>query len=421
MKSFGGVGKKLNILVYDFGLALEHALRLARDGHNVTYFTPWARGFPRFEDYAPGLGYEDVGLKKTLYFFEEIPKNDLIVFFDVGAGDLCQFLRQNLDIPVYGAGEGEKLENHRILMRRLQKKIGLPTQYTVEIKGIPMLRKYLERNPNKFVKLDIFRGDVESFYAKTYDDVELYLDEIEVALGPFNEIYEFMVEDFIEGIEPGFDLFFNGKDWVKPYLWGVEQNKSCYVGKYVDTLPEPLQLIADKLKPILQKIDYRGALSTEVRVDKNKTPYLIDVCARLPFPLSAVYTESIRNYSEVIYKVAKSEDVKLDVAGKYVVAVPLSTKHADTHWVKLIFDEKYKKFIKTRISAKVDGNYYAVKGMDTVFVLVAVGDDYHKLIKIMEALVEKVDAFGLNTDTISGLYKIDEVLQKYDKYGMGKF
>jgi len=192
----------MRFLVYDFGLSVEHAARLAKDGHSVVYFTPWARGFPKFEEYAPGLNFD--GLEKTLYFFDEVEKEDCIVFFDIGAGDLCNYLRKTTNKPVYGAGIGEKLENHRALLKEVMKKVGLPTPNYEVIKGVPQLREYLKTHPNKYVKLDIFRGDIESFGAKNYDSIKLYLDEIEVALGPFNETYEFVVEDFIDGIEPGF-------------------------------------------------------------------------------------------------------------------------------------------------------------------------------------------------------------------------
>jgi len=759
----------MRFLVYDFGLSVEHAARLVKDGHSVVYFTPWARGFPKFEDYAPGLNFD--GLEKTLYFFDEIEKADCIVFFDIGAGDLCHYLRKTINKPIYGAGIGEKLENHRALLKEVMKKVGLPTPNYEVIKGVPQLREYLKAHPNKYVKLDIFRGDIEcvdekteiltdkgwkffndldkdkdkvltldlktrkayfakpnqyfksyyegkmyrlrgrsidllvtpkhkffvkanntnkkwqylpiekikdfyafrlpltfsfdgeerdfylikgikkqtwkekdkkvglltwlkflgwflsegnlyqdnnhvfrvtisqskrvhpekweeikgvleklgynfclegengfsirnkslffellescyekgkcilchkeycghlkkipdylfnlspnlkriflqtflkgdgckegrynryfttslslanglqililmtgknsniswrkrednwqicyevsegktknrlmkkenvkeefyrgfvydinvepyhsflirrngkviwsgnSFGAKNYDSIKLYLDEIEVALGPFNETYEFVVEDFIDGIEPGFDGFFDGNNWVYPFLAGFEHAKSCYVGRYYekDEFPKPLRLVADKLAPILRKLDYRGALSTEIRLTKDGTPYLIDVCARYPFPLSALYTESIKNYSEVIWKIANKQPVRLDVAGKYVAALPLATKHAEKNWVRLDFDPKLRKIVKTRTAAKLNNTYYGVKGMEVVYVLVAVGDDVEKLIRILELAADKVDAFGLDTDVVGGLHKIEEVLGECPKYGLGKF
>lgn len=421
-------GKKIGI--FDYGLSIEHSLALAHAGADCHYFTPWSTAYSQFEAYAPGLGYESEGLHKELYWWDIVPDMDFFFVPDVGPGDMAEYLRKTTGKPVFGSAispgntklqGGNRLEQQRYFMRTLQKELGMPTQETEQITGIPNLRKYLQKNPNKFVKLDKFRSDMESFQAKSYEEVELYLNEIEVTLGPFSETYEFSVESFIEGIEPGFDCLFTNGDWVRPYLWGVEQSKSCYIGKFVDTLPKPLELIANKLKPYLAKIDYRGALSIECRITKDGTPYLIDICTRFPYPLSAVYTLAMENYAEVIWKVGAGETVKVNPIGTYCAIVPLVTNHADKHYVKLIFPEQYRKYIKTRVSAKVKGEYYGIKGTNVVFVLCVAGNDWEKLIPGLEALSKKVDTLFLNLDEISGLHRIHDVIQKYSEYGMGKF
>lgn len=416
-------GKK--ILVYDYGLFEVHALALAQAGASVRYFTPWAAAFSQFEYYAPGLGYEDEGLEKVYYFWENVDWAEMIFCPDVGPGDIMEYLRKHTNKPIFGAAiseqGGNRMEQERWFTRQAQKKLGLPTQETVRIKGIPKLREYLKTHPNKYVKLDKFRSEIESFEAKNYEEVKLYLDEIEVALGPFNETHEYVVEPFIEGVEPGFDCFFNGKDWVKPYLWGIEQSKAAYLGKFVEKLPTPLQLIADKLKPLLREIDYRGAFSSEARVTKDGTPYLIDVCCRFPAPLSAAYSLVMENFPEIIWKVASGEDVRIKNSARYVAAAPLGTKHAEKHYVKLDFPENLSKYIKLRVSAKVKGNYYGVKGTEVVFILCAAGDEYPKLIETIEALSKKVDTFGLDLDPIGGLHRIEELVLRYREYGMGEF
>ena len=60
----------LKFLIYDYGLSLEHAIRIAKDGNLVRYFTPYAKAFSQFEDYAPGIGLE--GIEKVKHFFDEI-------------------------------------------------------------------------------------------------------------------------------------------------------------------------------------------------------------------------------------------------------------------------------------------------------------------------------------------------------------
>lgn len=421
--SYGGVGKKLNILIYDYGLFFEHARRLAQDGHVVRYFTPFFGAYPKFEQYAPGLGFEDEGVEKVMTFFDNIEWADLICFFDVGTGDIADYIRkQNPNKAVFGSSlKGDRLENNREFTRKIQEKIGLPVQESEVVKGIPMLREYLKKHPDKYVKLDIFRGDMDSFEAKSYPLVEGYLDQLEVALGPFNEIYNFLVEDKIEGEEPGFDLYFNGSKWLKPMLWGIEQSKESYVGIYTNKLPKPLEIVADKLGEVLKRLDYRGAMSIEIRVTKEGTPYLIDICSRYPAPLSALYTLSIGNYSEVIYKIATGEDVEIKTLGKYVAAMPMYSNQAETNYVPLVFPKKFEKYIKFRTPGKVKGQVYGVKGSKVVYVLVACGDDWKKLIYFLEKLSKKVEAFKLSDEAITSLKKIEDKIETLPQYGLQGF
>lgn len=421
--NYGGIGEKKNILIYDFGLFFEHARRLAQDGHNVRYFTPFFGAYPKFEQYAPGLGFKDEGVEKVMTFFDNVDWANLIVFFDVGTGDIADYLRQqNPGKAIFGSSlKGDRLENNRDFTRKIQEKIGLPVQESEVIKGIPKLREYLKKHPEKYVKLDIFRGDMDSFEAKSYSQVEGYLDQLEVALGPFNEIYNFLVEDKIDGEEPGFDLYFNGKNWLKPMLWGIEQSKESYIGIYTNKLPKPLEIIADKIGKVLEKLDYRGAMSIECRVTKEGTPYLIDICSRYPAPLSALYTFSIKNYSEVIYKVAKGEDVSIQTLGKYVAAMPMYSSQAETNYIPLEFPEKYNQYVKTRTPAKVKGQLYGIKGSKVVYVLVACGDDWKKLVYFLEKLSKKVDAFKLSDESLASLKKIEEKTTNLPQYGLTGF
>lgn len=402
----------MKILGYDFGLSLEHFVKLASEGNEVRLYTPWQTAFPKFENFAVGLGIE--GIQKVLYFFDHVNWADLIVFFDLGAGDLVSYLRDK-GYTVFGAGrEGEELEQNRWHLKQIMKEIGLPLQNSVRIKGISELREYLKKNQNKYVKIDIFRGDIDSFSAKDYDSVKLEINKDEVALGPFSEEYQFVVEDYIEGTEPGFDLFFNGREFIKPYLWGIEFQKSAYLGHYVNELPKSLKLVAEKLTPYLQKIDYRGPMSSEVRLTKEGKSYLIDVCSRLPYPLSAVYTESIQNYTEVIYKTAKAQPVEIKVVSPYVAVLPLTSMRAEKEWVKLNFDPKLRDLVKIRCAAKVNDSYYAVKGMEVVYVLVATGDTIEEVKEKLEKTVEQVDALGLATDiSLDPLYKEIEEAKRF--------
>ena len=414
--------KGLNFLVYDFGISVELALRLV-DGlkNHVQYYTDWPSGLPKFEEYAAGLGYEKEGLEKVLYFFDHIKDADCIVFPFIGAGDLCNYLRETTSIPIFGAGLGEKLENDRKMLRDVQERLGLPTQHTEFIMGLQNLREYLKVNPNKVVKINIFRGDVETFVAKDYDSVELVLDKLSTRLGAFQDQYEFMVEDFIEGIEVGYDLFFNGTEYLKPVMWGMMGGGDIGVDKFDDELPEPLKKIADAMIPVLTNLNYHGFISNEARVTPQGIAYLTDLTTRFPYPVSSGFLDGIKNFPEVIYAVAKGENVKLEPAGKYIMSAPMRSQEAKELWINVKIEDKFRKYIKTYESAQKDGKLYAVKGTEMVAVATSASDSLEKLEMILTKLMEKVDAYGLDKDSVLNIKKVIEDTQNFVSYGLGEF
>jgi hypothetical protein len=276
--SYGGLNKKHTFFIYDVGgLFSQFAISLSNEGHEVYYFTPFYESVT-FKRYAIGLNMGNV--KKPLYFFQKLlkfKKEDVTIMFpDVGAGDLAHFLKQ-MGYSVFAAGFGDIMEFHREWVKKKLKELGLPVMKYVLVEGIENLKKYLEKNPDKIIKLDIFRGDAETWHAQDANSVDMKLKKLEKSFGPFAYDYNFIVEEKIEGDEPGFDMIFNKTDYVKPYLWGWEIKKGPYCGVCSLEVPKVIAQIRDGLKPLLQKLDWRGFISTEMKVKDGK-PYLIDIC-----------------------------------------------------------------------------------------------------------------------------------------------
>ena len=403
------------VLIWDAnGLGIEHAIRMAKDVGKVWYFTPWQTGFPLFESYAHGYGLKDI--EKVLHFFDYIDKADLIYFVDTGQGDCAHFLREK-GYRVFGAGLGERMESERFKARQIQKKIGLPAQETVEVQGVTALRKYLMKHDNRFVKFDIFRGSLESFYSKDFKGSELLLDEIEMGFGPLKEEYKFIVEEAIDNaVEVGADGFFNGKKFLDTSLWGIEAG-IAYAGTY-NPMPAVLKNTAEKLTPVLTKLKYRGAFSTEERTKNGKESFLVEITSRYPYSLSLVYTESIKNYSEVIWKVAGGEDVDIIPRFKYAVCAPVESPHAEKYWLRLMFPEKLRHKIKLLQFCKNDGYYYCVKGNRNGALLISLGNDLDKCITDIEDTSREINAHELSKDTIRPLRDIRKQIDDLAKLGI---
>jgi hypothetical protein len=410
-------------LVYDTGLGVEHALRLQNDGWDVTYFTEWAhKGFPVFEDYAPALGM----VKKTKYFFEELPDCDIVFFPDCGKGDLVAEIKRKYGKPVWGGGPAEILELDRIKALEIMDQYGIAYPETQVVRGVSKLREILQRTNEKvFVKFNIWRGKQETFSVEKYSKaVELKLARLELAFGPFADDIDFLVQKEAKGVEPGFDLIFNGNEFLEPCQYGYEvKGTGVYLGRLVPTinsLPAPIREVAERIKPFLQENDYRGAISTEGIVGKDREMKLIDWTCRMPYPLSAIYTVNFRNYSEIVWKVANKQPVDLDIRAPYVGIVTFESEFALNDWLDIYFDSKYRDRIRLRIGCKKEDIYYAVPGFVSVVSIIGLGGSVDEVCQDIERIFDEsgLDAFQITKESLGGLDFAKKVIEEGKKYGI---
>lgn len=400
-------------LCLDSGIFMEHCAALSDGGKNqVLYYCNWERPFQAFEDYIVGQGIE--GITKVKYFWDELlkldKKKDVVVSFDVNYGDLIAFLR-NQGYTCFGSGMGCKLEQERWQLKKVLQSAGLQVNHAVKLIGTENLRTYLKTNKEKYIKVSTFRRDIESFYSKDLESVEILIDDMEAVLGPFKDSFEWIVEDKIDTKQEwGFDGFFNGKDYIKPYALGLELGKENYICKWVEEMPKPMAETMEKMKPVFQKLNYRAPISTEEKIVSEKEHYFLDICARLLHPGSALYLEAIRNWPEVIIKIARGEDVRLDVKEKYWGAVPLESMHAKEHWLHLDFPKELRKSIKLSVATKHNGKYFAVKGFEVVAVAIAGGNTVQEVVDKLKKLVGEVKAYGL-ASRANDLDEIQEIIK----------
>jgi hypothetical protein len=389
---------KKNVLCIDTGMGSAHAERISRDVANCWYYTPTTVGCPQFKDYVTGLGLGNVKKVTELEMWKCVDKADLIYFLDIGFGGMAQHLKAE-GHSVFGACDSEQLEFQRFKARKIQDTLGLPIPHTVQVKGIDNLRKHLKGEKDVYIKHDIYRGSRETIFAKDLDSVELDLHKLESEFWPDRKNHLFMVEDKIEGgiVEVGFDLFHNGTSFVKPYLFGIEHH-APYLGRFVDELPMPLKKSAAKLEAFLKKLNYRGAFSDEEIVVSEKKSVIIDWTCRYPFPLSTIFTEAIKNYTDVIFKVAAGEDVEIEPAGEYVGCLSLKSEDALNNWLELDYPENLSDHIKPVYGCKSDGKLYAVKGISLVICLISWGESLDDVVTQLKELMGEVNGYDIERE-----------------------
>lgn len=398
----------MKIVCIDNGLYCAPCEDLSDGGKNEVYFyTPWAQPFPSVNDYQKGYGYGN--LKKELWPFYRIPDADMVVNFDVSNNDLIDFLRKQFPSKsIFGAGRGEKLEHDRVFLKEWLKTKGMPVGPYEVIKGFSNLVKYLKTSKGtKWIKTNIFRGDMETFRYNTWDDDKYYLDEIAVILGLLKENYTFVIEEDIEAVvQSGSDNFFTGGNFV-PFSWGFEIDKNLCVNKVIndiDEMPQELLGNLEALRPLMERMDYRGPVSTEERITVDHDSYLMDFTARLPAPMGQMYSVFIKNWAEVVYKIGKNEMPEIDCDHDYIGSYALMSEHARNNNVKVMVDPKHLKDVRFQMVAQNSDGYFALKGNEGICVLIAGGKNPQEVLDKLKEAKKYVDAMSLD-DT--GLHAID--------------
>ncbi len=405
-------------LVWDWGLFTEQAARLARDLAKVYYYVPWESAFPKIENSLIGQDFD--GLIRVSDFWKYVDKVDFIFIPDNLTGGLVEFLKAK-GYKVAGPGQAEILELNRVFGRKIQKNLGLPTQKTFVLKGLQNLREFLRKSKEQyFVKLNTFRGTIETFRHIDWESSEPLLDHIAYETGPEQHILEFLAEEILDGIESGGDHIFFENEILYPTMYGFELKGAGYIGKIVNEneYPKVLKIIDDKLKVILQKLNYRFFYSTEVIVTKDKKSYLIDPCIRLAAPVvSALQTEIIENYTEVVYGLATGEKVIPKYKAKYGGGVAFESEWAQNHWLKVSFPKELRQWIKFRMASKFGDAYYAVPGFTSICSIIAIGNSPEEVIEQVKERSEYVKAYLLEKN-LSGLEKIKEIIKDAKNYGI---
>jgi hypothetical protein len=387
--------KDKSVLIYDFGMGCEFAQRLGREFGKVGYFTPWQKSFPDSNDSLIGEGFDNV--TREMDFWQNVDKYDMVACFDTHTADVVEYLRSHGKM-VFGAGRAELLELNRWKGRKVQQTVGLPIQNTEKIIGLTNLKKRLAVVKNKYVKLSLFRGAIETFFHKDFDSSEPYLDKLAVALGAKKNDAEFIIEDPVEGSECGSDTFVVDGKYPAKVLYGWEVKDKYYVGKVTNynELYNPLKDVTDKLSVFFEKTGARSMFSTEIKINGEKG-FLIDPTVRAPFPPSFVQMELYSNFGEFIFGAAMGQVIPLENSSIYGVEVILGSEYSNENLLEVVIPPKFRRWVKLSNGCKINDKYYILPGSpkDHGLSVVGVGNTVNEAIKNVQNVIDGVDAFQL--------------------------
>ena len=407
------------------GMSMSWAERLAREFGRVFYYCPsWIGAFPTINRYRLGAGLKGVEVIHNLE--PHIDEIDLFVVLDVYLGDLTVGLRKR-GKRVWGAGDGENLELYRGETKEMMQKLGFPVQPWRRIVGIDALRSYLKdpKNKDKYVKVSVIRGSMESFGHKTWDMSKDWLRVLEAGLGPAGEDQEFIVEDAIpDAQEIGYDGFYAG-GYPKESLWGIEKKDLGYLGVATayDKLPKQVIWVNEHAEGFLKHVNYRQFISTEIRVPKDDKPYVVDWTCRNPSPPGELYQEIIANCAEMFWEGAEGRPATLKWNAKYGIQLIIHSSWAEKNWQGVSFPDSISQWVKLHNEVKIGKTFYVAPQdyeLRECGCVIGIGDTLLDAVKQTHEHVKQVKGYQVET-YLDAIPEVLKDLAKAEKEHGSKF
>lgn len=408
----------------DHGYYSALAERLARDFKHVYYNSNSESEFQCVAQSIYGDGMESVERTEDYLDPKIFNDIDLFVFPEIGYSSLQKHLR-SLGKAVWGSFDATNLEMYRTQFLDFVKDCGLPVAPSVKIQGLTDLEKYLKDHPNVYVKIDRFRGDMETFHWIDEKHGQAKMAELACTFGPLRECPWFVVQDPIEATaEIGYDGWFIAGEkggYPESSFYGYEgKNETALLAmrKYTQ-LPKQIRQVNEAIKPKLDSMGYRNFMSTEIRVDKSGKPFFIDPTFRQAGMTCEQLQETCENLGEIIWNGANGIVVQPKWKYRFAASTTIHYNGSSAdQWKVLEVPEKVKPWVKLAHYCEYEGMAVIPPcGNDELGVIIAAGNS---VTETLTALRANVDALGDQPFTVEteGFVDLIEDIRKAEQQGM---
>src|SRR3989344_9115435 len=266
---------------------------------------------------------------------------DVIVFDDVGFGEIADKLRHESKLIVGGSKYADKLEEDREFGQNEMKRVGMTILPHWDFTNFDEAIKFIKENPGQYV----FKpsGTISSdqkgilFIGNEEDGMDLIEILEQNKKSWAKKIKRFQLQKMAVGVEVAVGAFFNGEDFIHPININFEHKKLFPgdIGPYTGEMGtlmfwgQPNALFNNtllKIKEDLAKSKYVGYIDINCIVNA-KGIYPLEFTARFGYPTISIQMEGVTSdWGEFLYKIANKEKVELKTKKGFqigvIVAVP---------------------------------------------------------------------------------------------------
>ena len=182
--------------VVDAGTFIPLADMLGRSCKEAFYHSPFEQEYLNLHRCCIGDGMEHFNRVDDYMDPEFYDKVDLWVFPDIGFGGLQRYLRRE-DKAVWGSMGASDLELYRTRFLKVISDLGLPMVNSVTCRGLTELAERLKGVKDKWVKVNRYRDNMETWHHQDYDHSQRDLERLAADFGPLKDKVIFVVQDCI--------------------------------------------------------------------------------------------------------------------------------------------------------------------------------------------------------------------------------
>lgn len=308
--------------------------RLTRAGHEVRVFIE----DPEAHDIFGGMIERVHDWRSELGWIRQAGDDGIILFESAIKGGLQDELRQDGYQVIGGSAFGDRLENEREFGQEILRQLGLSTAQSHRFTNFSSAIEFIQQRPARFV----FKiNDAASLRTKNYvgqlengDDM-IALLALQKSQWSESWLPDFVLMEYIEGIEIGVGAYFNGEDFLQPALLDFE-HKRLFPGELGELTGEMGTVVSyrgaerifeqtlGRMRDLLRKGAYCGYINLNL-IANEQGLWPLEFTSRFGYPGSLISGELHEEPWEAIFrKILRRDSLQISTRPGFVTGVVLT-------------------------------------------------------------------------------------------------
>ncbi len=383
--------------VCDYGTFLSLADKLGESYGKVYYYSPFETEYQDAKKCVIGTGVPTVERLDEYMDPEIIEEVDLWIFPDIAHGGFQRYLR-SIGKAVWGGMGACDLELYRTRFLKMLAEVGLPVAPTKTVVGLKALEAMLKATTDKWVKVNRFRANMETWHHIDFEHSEPMLRYLGDEFGGISEKVVFVVQDPIpDAQEVGYDGFCIDGQYPKCSFQGYEKKNELYLGSWLENeeMPEMVTRVNEAMAPVFKEMGYRNFFASEIRDE-----FFIDITPRHAGQTQEHLQETATNLPEIIWEGANGVLVEPEFSHKFAAEATLHYTGCEEDWKILRISEEAKQWVKLVSYCQEGDLYHFPPGKnDEVGVVIGQGDTIEEAIENLHEHLELIEKEPVRAET----------------------